>query len=241
MVLFGPLLSLWVSKYNIFANKNTSCFPQEVLRSAWGWTCIFTGSFIVVLSLSAWCSMHLCLRHLSRLLVAGLLWWGFRRLLTLLEDATGTCYEPMSHGGEVSGSSAQPLLLLHEDQTKVSPGRVHSLHCGSHEAYILENKCIFRDQLARRSKSQTESPAGAIRCGSIFPSSVLCPWDCGLFLAVVFAGRFYPELPAQRVRGRCRVPVTWRDCSQGWYRPQGRWFCPGCLGETCWPLTMNKM
>lgn len=101
LVLVGPLLSLWVSKYNIFANSNHYLY-RKFLRSAWGWTCIFTGSFILVLSLWAQRSLSLCLRHLSRLLVVGLLWWGCRHLLTILEDAAGTCYEPMAQAPQTS-------------------------------------------------------------------------------------------------------------------------------------------
>lgn len=84
------------------------------LRSGWGWTCIFVGSFVFILSFSVRRSLTLSLRHLSRLAVASGLWLGFRKLLCLLENATGSCYEPLSSTLDLaSGTNGdQPLLLL---------------------------------------------------------------------------------------------------------------------------------
>ncbi|KAF5906059.1 fat storage-inducing transmembrane protein 1 [Clarias magur] len=114
MVLFGPLLNLWVSHYSVFAKRSHYLY-RVFLRSGWGWTCIFVGSFVFLLSLSVRRSLTLTLRHLSRLAVAGGLWLGFRKLLSVLENATGSCYERLPGSQELAvGSEAQPLLLLRE-------------------------------------------------------------------------------------------------------------------------------
>uniref|UniRef100_A0AAV2LB28 Uncharacterized protein n=1 Tax=Knipowitschia caucasica TaxID=637954 RepID=A0AAV2LB28_KNICA len=118
MVLFGPLLSLWVSKHNIFANSHHYLY-RKFLWSAWGWTLILTTSFILLLSLSAHRPLSRCLRHLSRLLVVGLLWWSLKHLLVVLEDAAGSCYEPMPQDS-TDKSSDHPSFLLHENHGKAS-------------------------------------------------------------------------------------------------------------------------
>ncbi|KAG7999364.1 Fat storage-inducing transmembrane protein 1 [Nibea albiflora] len=87
------------------------------LRSGWGWTCVFVGSFVFLLSFSIRRSVSLSMRHLSRLAVAGGLWVGFCKLLDLLENATGSCYEPLLSGPE-SNANGQPLLVLREGESK---------------------------------------------------------------------------------------------------------------------------
>ncbi|KAK7877238.1 hypothetical protein WMY93_032057 [Mugilogobius chulae] len=115
MVLFGPLLSLWVSKYNIFANSNHYLY-RKFLRSAWGWTCIMTGSFILVLSLSCQRSLSLCLRHLSRVLLAGLLLWASDASSRFWRTLPG----PATNSSPKKATFTSNQLLLHEDQTKAS-------------------------------------------------------------------------------------------------------------------------
>ncbi|CAL1580220.1 unnamed protein product [Knipowitschia caucasica] len=113
LLMFGPGLSFWVSQHSIFA-KRTHFMYRIFLRSGWGWTCVFVGSFVFVLSFSIRRSLTLSLRHLSRLLLAGGLWLGFCKLLDLLENATGSCYEPLVGTSDVT--SGLPLLVLHEGE-----------------------------------------------------------------------------------------------------------------------------
>ncbi|CAM4721790.1 unnamed protein product [Leuciscus chuanchicus] len=107
LVLFGPVLSLWVSKYSIFGNKNHYLYRQDLIR------------------------------HLSRLAVTGTLWTLFRRLLSFLLDASGTCFEPLQsttevcrNPGELLDSDTGPLLLLREEKGN---SRFWALH-GSRKA-----------------------------------------------------------------------------------------------------------
>lgn len=235
LVLFGPLLSLWVSKYNIFANSNHYLY-RKFLRSAWGWTCIFTGSFILVLSLWAQRSLSLCLRHLSRLLVVGLLWWGCRHLLTILEDAAGTCYETMAQDVQSSGSSDQPLLLLHEDQTKASCRKAHLQWRGyevSQDVLILclcclvllEEICIFSEHVSP-SKPLQNSPGAPLRFIFLLCTLLLVMW---MFLLLCLLAHF-PKFPSQQLGGALGY-LGWRGLYQGWYRLKGGWLCPGLPGE----------
>ncbi|XP_046883574.1 fat storage-inducing transmembrane protein 1-like isoform X2 [Hypomesus transpacificus] len=77
LVMFGPALSLWVSQYSVFA-KRTHFLYRGFLRSGWGWTCVFVGSFV------------------------------------FLQNATGSCYEPLASSpeGQGGGANGQPLPLL---------------------------------------------------------------------------------------------------------------------------------
>ncbi|KAJ8010557.1 hypothetical protein DPEC_G00076320 [Dallia pectoralis] len=84
------------------------------LNSSWGWTCVFTGSFVFLFSFSIRRSLGLSLRHVSRMGITGALWWGLRHLLTVLEDAAGSCYEPIPanlNGGQGASVPGKSLLV----------------------------------------------------------------------------------------------------------------------------------
>ncbi|XP_058621212.1 fat storage-inducing transmembrane protein 1 isoform X2 [Onychostoma macrolepis] len=119
LVMFGPVLSLWVSKYSIFGNKNHYLL---FLHSCWGWTCVLCGSFIFLLSYCISNSFIHSVRHLSRLAVAGTLWTLFRHLLSFLVDASGSCFEALQSPTEIHRNprelleSTGPFLLLREEK-----------------------------------------------------------------------------------------------------------------------------
>ncbi|XP_071384467.1 fat storage-inducing transmembrane protein 1 [Centroberyx affinis] len=236
LVLFGPLLSFWVSKYSIFANRNHYLY-RKFLLSTWSWTCIFTGSFIFLLSFSARRSLSLSLRHLSRIGVVGFLWWGCRRLLTLLENAAGTCYEPLTSAQDGAANQAgPPLLLLHQDQTKASclkAGMLWRGHEVSEDALILcccclllvEEMSVFGPHLAQ-AKPPRSSPGAPLRI--LF---LLCVFLLGLwvFLLLCLLTHF-PTFPSQQLGGALGY-LGWRGLYQGWYRLAPGWGRPGLPGE----------
>ncbi|XP_054479305.1 fat storage-inducing transmembrane protein 1 [Anoplopoma fimbria] len=237
LVLFGPLLSFWVSKYSIFANSNNYLY-RKFLKSTWGWTCVFTGSFIVLLSISARHSPSLLLRHLSRMGVVGFLWWGCRRLLTLLEDAAGICYEPMTPGQDIQGSasSIQPLLLLHEGQSKASCLRFNMVWRGyevSQDVLIVclcclllvEEISVFSLHLAQ-TKALQRSPGAPLRFIFLLCVFLLTVW---MFLLICLLAHF-PKFPSQHLGGALGY-LVWRGLYQGWYRLKPSWACPGLPGE----------
>lgn len=247
VVLFGPLLSFWASKYSIFANGNHFLY-RKFLRSTWGWTCTLTGSFILLLSLSARRSTSLCLRHLSRVMLAGLLWWGCQRFLTLLEDAAGTCYEPVlpaqdvqSSSSSSSSSSVQPLLLLHEDQTKASCLRAKRMWRGyevSQDVLILCLCCLLLVEelsIFGRHLSQVKSPGGPLRFIFFLCVVLLAVW---VFLLLCLLA-YFPKFPSQQLGGAVGY-LAWRGLYQGWYRLKPCWGCPGLPEEGLTPSDPNQ-
>nr|XP_046227436.1 fat storage-inducing transmembrane protein 1 [Scatophagus argus] len=244
LVLFGPLLSFWVSKYSIFANSNHYLY-RKFLRSTWGWTCTFSGSFVLLLSISARHSLPLSLRHLSRVGVMGLLWWGCQRLLTLLENAAGTCYEPVTPAQDLQGaaSSVQSLLLLHEDQTKASCLKANMVWRGyeaSQEVLILclcclllvEEMSVFGPHLAHGSKPPQRSPGGPLRFIFLLCVLLLALW---MFLLLCLLA-YFPKFPSQQLGGALGY-LGWRGLYQGWYRLRPGWSCPGLPGEGLFTTT----
>ncbi|XP_036377039.1 fat storage-inducing transmembrane protein 1 [Megalops cyprinoides] len=235
VVLFGPALSLWVSQYSIFANKSHYLY-RKFLRSGWGWTCIFVGSFVFLLYFSVRRSLALSLRHLSRLAVAGGLWVGFRRLLSLLVNATGSCYQPLSASLGVQlaqGQSGlgQPLLLLREGETKATCLKSGMLWRGyevSEDAFLLclcclllaEETAVFGPYLA------LGGPSGApLRLLFLFCVFLLGLW---VFLLLCLLAHF-PQFPTQLLGGALGC-LGWRGLYQGWYRLGPSWYCPGRPG-----------
>lgn len=193
---------------------------------------------MLLLSISARRSPSVSLRHLSRLAVVRLLWWGCQHLLTLLEDAAGACYEPMSPARDIedTASSMQPLLLLHEDQTKASCVKANMVWRGyevSQEILILclcclllvEEMSVFGLHLAQ-AKSLQRSSGGPLRFIFLLCVLLLAVW---MFLLLCLLAHF-PKFPSQQLGGALGY-LGWRGLYQGWYRLKPSWGCPGLPGE----------
>lgn len=216
---------------------------RKFLKSTWGWTWTFTGSFIFLFSLSVHRSLSLSLRHLSRMGVVGCLWWGCRRLLTLLEDAAGTCYEPVaakqdaqSSAASSSSSSGLPLLLLHQDQTKASCLRANMVWSGyevSQDILILclcclllvEELSVFGRHIDRVRPLQG-LPGAPLRFIFLLCVVLLSVW---VFLLLCLLTHF-PKFPSQQLGGALGY-LGWKGLYQGWYRLKPRWGCPGMPGD----------
>lgn len=227
----------------IWVNSTFFCFVfcfwhRKFLKSTWGWTSIFSGSFLLLLSTSARHPPSLLLRHLSRIGLVGFLWWGSQRILTLLEDAAGTCYEPLKPDQDSSGSAttAQPLLLLHEDQTKASCLRANMQWRGyevSQDVLILclcclllvEEMSVFSSHLAH-ARSVQRPPGGPLRFIFLLCVFLLALW---LFLLLCLLAHF-PKFPSQQLGGALGY-LGWRGLYQGWYRLKPCWGWPGSPGE----------
>ncbi|XP_041660014.1 fat storage-inducing transmembrane protein 1 [Cheilinus undulatus] len=228
VVMFGPVLSFWVSQHSIFAKRSHFLY-RMFLRSGWGWTCIFVGSFVFLLSFSIRRSLSLSMRHLSRLGVAGGLWLGFCKLLDLLENATGSCYEPLLNGPEVT--NGQPLLVLREGESKSECLRAGMLWRGyevSEDVFLLclcclllaEETAVFGPYLSLGGIS--DAP---LRILFLFCVLLLGLW---IFLLLCLLA-YFPQFPTQLLGGALGC-LSWRGLYQGWYRLGPSWCSPGRPG-----------
>ncbi|KAK5888767.1 hypothetical protein CesoFtcFv8_014827 [Champsocephalus esox] len=203
LVMFGPALSFWVSQHSVFAKK-THFLYRIFLRSGWGWTCIFVGSFVFLLSFSIRRSISLSIRHLSRLGVAGGLWVGFCKLLDLLENTTGSCYERLLNSPEVT--NGQPLLVLREGASKSECLRAGMLWRGyevSEDVFLLCLCCLLlAEEIA------------------VF----------GPYLQLGGFSAYFPQFPTQLLGGALGC-LSWRGLYQSWYRLGPSWYCPGRPGQ----------
>ncbi|KAK3513625.1 hypothetical protein QTP70_028693 [Hemibagrus guttatus] len=226
VVMFGPLLNLWVSHYSVFAKRSHYLY-RVFLRSGWGWTCIFVGSFVFLLSLSVRRSLTLTLRHLSRLAVAGGLWMGFRKLLSLLENATGSCYEPLSGANE----EGQPLLLLREGETKavcISSGMLWRGYEVSEDIFLLSFCCLLlaEEMAVFGPYLNLGGISGApLRILFLFCVLLLSLWLFLLFCLLAY----FPQFPNQLLGGALGC-LSWRATYQSWYHMGPSWYCPGRPG-----------
>ncbi|KAF7222841.1 fat storage-inducing transmembrane protein 1 [Nothobranchius furzeri] len=227
VVVFGPTLSLWVSQHSIFAKKSHFLY-RLFLHSGWGWTFIFVGSFVFLLSFSIRRSLLLSLHHLSRLAVAGGLWLGFCKLLDLLENTTGSCYESLN----VEVANGQPLLVLREGESKkecLKGGMVWRGYEVSEDVFFLclcclllaEETAVFGPYLSLGGVS--EAP---LRILFLFCVLLLGLW---IFLLLCLLA-YFPRFPTQLLGGALGC-LIWRGLYQGWYRMGPSWCSPGRPGH----------
>lgn len=199
------------------------------LRSGWGWTCIFVGSFIFLLSFSIRRSLSLSIRHISRLGVAGGLWLGFCKLLDILENATGSCYEPLAASPEIT--DGQPLLVLREGESKSECLKFGMLWRGyevSEDVFLLclcclllaEETAVFGPYLSLGGVS--DAP---LRILFLFCVLLLSLW---IFLLLCLLA-YFPQFPTQLLGGALGC-LSWRGLYQGWYRLGPSWYSPGRPG-----------
>ncbi|XP_060899862.1 fat storage-inducing transmembrane protein 1 [Labrus mixtus] len=228
VVMFGPALSLWVSQHSIFAKRSHFLY-RMFLRSGWGWTCIFVGSFVFLLSFSIRRSVSLSMRHLSRLGVAGGLWLGFCKLLDLLENATGSCYEPLLGGPEVA--NGQPLLVLREGESKSECLRAGMLWRGyevSEDVFLLCLCCLLLAE-----ETSVFGPYLSLGGVSDAPLRILflfCVLLLGLWIFLLLCLlAYFPQFPTQLLGGALGC-LSWRGLYQGWYRLGPSWCSPGRPG-----------
>lgn len=202
-------------------------FSRVFLRSGLGWTCIFVGSFMFLLTFSIRRSVALSVRHLSRIGVAVGLWHSFCRILSYLEDATGSCYESL--GSEAN--DGQPLLLLREDRGKSECLKAGLLWRGyevSEDVFLLclcclllaEETAVFGPYLSLGGVS--DAP---LRILFLFCVLLLGLW---IFLLLCLLA-YFPQFPTQLLGGAVGC-LSWRGLYQGWYRNGPSWFCPGRPG-----------
>ncbi|CAL8314346.1 fat storage-inducing transmembrane protein 1 [Gadus morhua] len=231
LLVFGPALSLWVSQYSVFARRGHFLY-RMFLRSGWGWTCLLVGSFVLVLSFSRRRSVLLSLRHLSRLLAAGGLWLGFRKILEVLGNATGSCYEALAAALDGGPASSQPLLLLREGESRaecLGQGMQWRGYEVSEDIFLLclcclllaEETAVFGAYLNVGGAS-----GGPLRILFLLCVLLMALW---LFLLLCLLA-YFPQFPTQLLGGALGC-LSWRGLYQGWYPLGPSWCCPGRPGS----------
>uniref|UniRef100_A0A673LD70 Fat storage-inducing transmembrane protein 1 homolog n=1 Tax=Sinocyclocheilus rhinocerous TaxID=307959 RepID=A0A673LD70_9TELE len=235
LVVFGPALSLWVSKYSIFGNKDHYLY-RLFLQSCWGWTCVLCGSFIFLLSYCISNSFIHSVRHLSRLLVAGTLWTLFRRLLSFLVDASGSCFEPLQgptevhrNPGALLDSDTGPLLLLREEKGKAACLKAGLQWQGcevSDDILILSLCClILAEEIAVFGPCMA---LGKTVGGSLRIIFLLCVLLLGLWIFLILCLlAHFPLFPSQLVGGALGY-LGWKGLYyKGWCVLKPGWCCLG--------------
>lgn len=141
-----------------------------------------------------------------------------------------------------TASSAQPLLLLHEDQTKASCLKANMVWRG-HEVsqdililclcclLLVEEMSVFGLLLAQ-AKSLQRSSGGPLRFIFLLCVLLLTVW---MFLLLCLLAHF-PKFPSQQLGGALGY-LGWRGLYQGWYRLKPSWSCPGLPGEGLYMTT----
>lgn len=200
------------------------------LHSGLGWTFIFAGSFVFLLSFSIRRSLSLSMRHLSRLAVTGGLWLSFCKLLDLLENATGSCFEPLVTEPEVI--NGQPLLVLREGESKsecIKAGMVWMGYEVSEDVFLLCLCCLLLAE-----ETAVFGPYLSLGGSSDAPLRILflfCVLLLGLWIFMLLCLlAYFPQFPTQLLGGALGC-LCWRGLYQGWYHLGPSWFCPGRPGE----------
>nr|XP_055037626.1 fat storage-inducing transmembrane protein 1 [Misgurnus anguillicaudatus] len=241
MVMFGPVLSLWVSKYSIFGNKNQYLY-RVFLHSCWGWTFTLCGSFVFLLSYCISNSIIHSIHHLSRLAVAGVLWQLIRRLLSFLVDASGSCFEPLrtttvAHGTPMemddsdTSSIRGPLLLLRSEKGKAACLRAGLQWQGcevSDDILILSFCClILAEEICVFGPCLTLGrPLGSpLRILFLLCVLLLSLW---IFLILCLLAHF-PLFHSQMVGGALGY-LGWKGLYKGWHVLKPGWCCLGRPG-----------
>lgn len=203
--------------------------PRLFLCSGWGWTCVFVGSFVFLLSFSVRRSLSLSLRHLSRLGVCGALWFCSCQVLDLLENTTGSCLEPLSGGAE--GVQEQALLVLREGLSRAQCSRAGLVWSGyevSQDVFLLCLCCLVLAEETAVFGPYLRLGGGAdppLRILFLLCVLLLSLW---LFLLLCLLA-YFPRFPPQLLGGALGC-LSWRLLYQGWYRLGPRWCCPGRPG-----------
>ncbi|XP_076146694.1 fat storage-inducing transmembrane protein 1 [Alosa pseudoharengus] len=228
LLLSGPALKMWVSKYSVFANKNHYLY-RMFLSSGWGWTCVLVGSFMFLLSFSLRRSLFLSLRHLSRLAAASAVWLGLRWLLTSLEDASGSCFEPLSTALKACMEATSPgegsRLLLRDGESKMSCLRAGFQWRGcevSQEALLLCLCSLLLLEEVSVFGRCVRTPGAPLRLLFLLCVSLLGLWVFQLLCLLAHFSQFHSQLI-----GGALGCLAWRVLYRGWFRLDPSWCSPG--------------
>ncbi|XP_041031376.1 fat storage-inducing transmembrane protein 1 [Carcharodon carcharias] len=207
LVIFGPLLQFHVNPRLIFANKR-NYFHVRLVESAWSWTLLLTGGYLLLLAYLSSGSLLTTLRHFSRLTVGTGLRLLCDRAFSWLEAATGSCFRP----------TAQGLLLLSEPLDRdgcLRQGHVWLGYRVSAESFLLTYaSLVLAEELsAFKPYLRLRFPAGApLRLLYLLAATLLLLWNALLLASVVFFHQYSQKIVAAGCAQLC-----WHLTYRRWY------------------------
>lgn len=228
VVIFGPLLQYYVNPRTIFANHR-NFFNIKFVQSAWGWTCLFVGGFILPVTYSASGSILLTLRHLSRLAVGAAVWFSSGQLFLLIENITGSCYQPVPDGLLLLGHLQDKSSCLHEGH------RWHGYDVSGH-AFMLTYCCLtLAEEMAvfRRYLTARGAEAGvSLRLIFLLNTALLALWNFMLLCTVIYFHEY-----SHKIVGAALGTLCWHLTYRYWYRSH---WSPGRPGHGLFLKTPEK-
>ncbi|XP_062994034.1 fat storage-inducing transmembrane protein 1 [Elgaria multicarinata webbii] len=227
VVIFGPLLQFYVNPRAIFANHH-NFFNIKFVRSAWGWTCIFLGGFILLVVYLATSRILLTMRHLARLVVGAGMWLGATETFLLIENLTGYCFDPVPEGILVNTLPDKRTCLHEGHKWRGYDVSGHTFLLTFCCLLMVEETSIFRRYLAQG------HPAGVpLRLIFLLNVLLLALWNFLLACTVVYLYEY-----SHKVVGAAIATLCWYLTYRGWYRcrwspgrPGAGLFTKGALGE----------
>ncbi|XP_072350800.1 fat storage-inducing transmembrane protein 1-like, partial [Scyliorhinus torazame] len=180
----------------------------RLVDSAWSWTVLLAGGYLLLLAYLSSGSLLTTLRHLCRLAVGTGVRVLCSRTFSWIEDVTGCCFQPTPEG----------LLLLEslgDRASCVGQGHLWLGYQVSGEAFLLtyaslvlaEELSAFQPYLRRR------LPAGApLRLVYLLAAAFLLLWNALLLVSVVFFHRYSQKMAAAGFAQLC-----WHLTYRRWY------------------------
>ncbi|XP_048373337.1 fat storage-inducing transmembrane protein 1 [Sphaerodactylus townsendi] len=207
VVIFGPLLQFYVNPRAIFANHH-NFFNIKFVRSAWGWTCIFLGGFMLLVVYLASQRLLLTVRHLSRLAVGAGLWLGALETFLLIENLTGYCFDSVPEGILVNKLPDKRACLRKGHQWHGYDVSGHTFLLTFCCLLIVEETSVFRRYLAQG------YPAGVpLRLIFLLNVLLLGLWNFLLACTVVYLYEY-----SHKVVGAAIATLCWYLTYRVWYR-----------------------
>lgn len=192
------------------------------MNSAWGWTCTFLGGFVLLVVFLATRRVAVTARHLSRLVVGAAVWRGAGRAFLLIEDLTGSCFEPLPQG-----------LLLHElpdRRSCLAAGHQWRGYTVSSHTFLLTFCCLLMaEEAAVFAKYLAHGlPAGApLRLVFLLNVLLLGLWNFLLLCTVIYFHQY-----THKVVGAAVGTFAWYLTYGSWYHQS---WSPGSPGHGLFP------
>lgn len=199
---------------------------RKFVNSAWGWTCTFLGGFVLLVVFLATRRVAVTARHLSRLVVGAAVWRGAGRAFLLIEDLTGSCFEPLPQG-----------LLLHElpdRRSCLAAGHQWRGYTVSSHTFLLTFCCLLMaEEAAVFAKYLAHGlPAGApLRLVFLLNVLLLGLWNFLLLCTVIYFHQY-----THKVVGAAVGTFAWYLTYGSWYHQP---WSPGIPGHGLFPRSRS--